>query len=74
MKEIRALVADMGKQIIGVNPSITEDFESFCPLEEIKPSPVTERYRNKCEFTIGESIDLVKLLCFCINLSYRKTQ
>jgi len=25
----------------------------FCPLEPILPSPVTEAYRNKCEFSIG---------------------
>ncbi|XP_072029493.1 tRNA (uracil-5-)-methyltransferase homolog A-like isoform X2 [Amphiura filiformis] len=26
-----------------------------CPLEDIKPSPVVDGYRNKCEFTIGIS-------------------
>uniref|UniRef100_T1KTW8 RRM domain-containing protein n=1 Tax=Tetranychus urticae TaxID=32264 RepID=T1KTW8_TETUR len=26
---------------------------SICPIEEIKPSPVTSGYRNKCEFSIG---------------------
>ncbi|XP_038074693.1 tRNA (uracil(54)-C(5))-methyltransferase homolog isoform X2 [Patiria miniata] len=28
-----------------------------CELEPIKPSPVLESYRNKCEFTIGKSVD-----------------
>ena len=27
--------------------------ESICPIGEIKPSPVTSGYRNKCEFSIG---------------------
>ncbi|KAJ8311994.1 hypothetical protein KUTeg_009367 [Tegillarca granosa] len=29
----------------------------FCELLEIKPSPVLENYRNKCEFTIGKDIN-----------------
>lgn len=28
-----------------------------CPLEPVLPSPVREGYRNKCEFTIGRSLD-----------------
>lgn len=27
-----------------------------CPLSEIKPSPVTSAYRNKCEFTVGRHL------------------
>ncbi|XP_038075306.1 uncharacterized protein LOC119743046 isoform X3 [Patiria miniata] len=27
-----------------------------CELQPIKPSPVLESYRNKCEFTIGKSV------------------
>lgn len=25
----------------------------ICPFPDVVPSPVTEKYRNKCEFTIG---------------------
>ncbi|XP_038075133.1 zinc finger CCCH domain-containing protein 24-like isoform X2 [Patiria miniata] len=32
-----------------------------CELEPIKPSPVLESYRNKCEFTIGKSVDGIGL-------------
>uniref|UniRef100_K3WPJ1 RRM domain-containing protein n=1 Tax=Globisporangium ultimum (strain ATCC 200006 / CBS 805.95 / DAOM BR144) TaxID=431595 RepID=K3WPJ1_GLOUD len=28
-----------------------------CPTDSIHPSPVTEGYRNKCEFTIGFDVD-----------------
>lgn len=28
-----------------------------CPLSEIKPSPVTTGYRNKCEFTAGQHLN-----------------
>ncbi|XP_038075772.1 tRNA (uracil-5-)-methyltransferase homolog A-like [Patiria miniata] len=28
-----------------------------CELQPIKPSPVLESYDNKCEFTIGKSVD-----------------
>jgi len=25
----------------------------ICPFPNVVPSPVTEKYRNKCEFTVG---------------------
>lgn len=56
MVTIKAFALEMKTKILEVNPALREEFaeSDICPIQEIKPSPVTEKYRNKCEYTIGE--------------------
>lgn len=35
-----------------------------CPILDILPSPITDHYRNKCEFTIGLDINGLKTVGF----------
>lgn len=37
-----------------------------CPLRSMIPSPVTDRYRNKSEFTAGVSMDGLKTVGYRI--------
>ncbi|KAG1674637.1 tRNA (uracil-5-)-methyltransferase A [Nymphon striatum] len=59
--DMRKLLMKLGYEIEKVNPSFKKLFKSqreknsglCCQFLGLKPSPTTEGYRNKCEFTIG---------------------
>ncbi|XP_055346675.1 tRNA (uracil-5-)-methyltransferase homolog A-like [Paramacrobiotus metropolitanus] len=48
----------------GSIPWLKERKGNFCPLDVIRPSPITEKYRNKCEFSIGYSPSNEKTIGF----------
>lgn len=58
---LRNLANQIERNNSDYKPWIKEQSELYsgkcCELLPIKPSPVTEGYRNKCEFTIGKDIN-----------------
>lgn len=60
-KEIRNVRRDASAEM----SRLVKDNEGLiCPFPDVVPSPVSDNYRNKCEFTIGQSPALhLHLLC-----------
>lgn len=56
-KFLADLTREIGKANERVKPFIRVQKKKFsglvCPLTEVIPSPALEKYRNKCEFTVG---------------------
>lgn len=60
--EMEKFLADLTREIIKANEKIKpfvriqkKKFNGLvCPLVDVIPSPATEKYRNKCEFTVGK--------------------
>ncbi|XP_021955567.1 tRNA (uracil-5-)-methyltransferase homolog A [Folsomia candida] len=56
MASTDTIVCSMTSKFIEANFKLRDKYKEskrICPVDEIKPSPVTENYRNKCEFSIG---------------------
>ena len=58
-EEIIKVIKELTKEVRNVHPKV-ENFNSkkvalgaICEFTEVIPSPVIEKYRNKCEFTVG---------------------
>ena len=52
------LLRKFGAKLKQVNSTLIRDNKGLpCPLEQVKPSPLTERYRNKDEFSIWPGVD-----------------
>ncbi|XP_071789916.1 tRNA (uracil-5-)-methyltransferase homolog A-like isoform X1 [Asterias amurensis] len=58
---LRHLTKMLQKNVGDITPWLAQQRKKHngmaCELEPIKPSPVLENYRNKCEFTVGKSVD-----------------
>jgi tRNA (uracil-5-)-methyltransferase len=55
MIAINGIVSELTKKILQVNAKLRDKMidSKICPVEKINPSPITEKYRNKCEYSIG---------------------
>lgn len=59
--ELHKTLKKLGQEIKSNNPSFKEfiikkeaiNNNLICPFPDVVPSPVMEKYRNKCEFTVG---------------------
>ncbi|XP_042218009.1 tRNA (uracil-5-)-methyltransferase homolog A-like isoform X2 [Homarus americanus] len=64
-KEARQVMRKYGTELARVNPELVEWVHwqklrrggQICEMDDIIPSPVTDGYRNKCEFSIGINPD-----------------
>lgn len=71
-KDMADILKNLGNQVIREIPTMrsfvkkqqNQFNELPCELLEIKPSPVIEGYRNKCEFTIGKNLSGEKVVGF----------
>lgn len=52
------IACEMTRKIQEVNKTLKLTSSKICPVENAVASPVTEQYRNKCEFTIGTTTTL----------------
>ncbi|XP_063227966.1 tRNA (uracil-5-)-methyltransferase homolog A-like [Bacillus rossius redtenbacheri] len=60
-KKVRSLLLSLSRDIVKANPTLAPWIKSQkakheglpCELLPIRPSPVQDGYRNKCEFTVG---------------------
>ena len=61
--ELHQILMKMTNEIKKNNPSLKEFIEKnetvndglICPFLDVIPSPVVDKYRNKCEFTFGKN-------------------
>lgn len=61
-KDALHVLRKYGSELARVNPGLAKfiNFQKMrrkgqvCEVDDIVPSPVIDKYRNKCEFTIGE--------------------
>lgn len=65
VKVLTTLTREVKKAHYQIKHYIRQQMEAndglICPLSDVVPSPVLEKYRNKCDFTIGS------FYCFDIN-------
>lgn len=69
-KIAKNVLRKFGSELGRVNPELTEWVTwhklrrkgQVCEIDPIIPSPVTDAYRNKCEFTIGKSTFFILVL------------
>ena len=72
-KEMHSVLAKLTQEIRKANfkikPHIDKQIEInnglICPFSDVVESPVTSKYRNKCEFTVGKAY--VKFPLFSFN-------
>ena len=71
-KFLADLTREIGKANERVKPFIRVQKKKFsglvCPLTEVIPSPALEKYRNKCEFTVGKKFDCYGFSFLIFNL------
>jgi hypothetical protein len=72
-EELKAMVSRLGELVVRRNPELAgwaeqqrEKYDGLpFQLDEIRPSPVVDAYRNKCEFRVGkQSMHLILLKTF----------
>ncbi|GLH01792.1 tRNA (Uracil-5-)-methyltransferase-like protein A [Gryllus bimaculatus] len=78
-EELRAMVQRLGELVVRQNPALAGWAEQqrkkneglVFRLEEIRPSPVVDAYRNKCEFRVGLNPDTQERTVGCRLENYK---
>ncbi|KAJ9595601.1 hypothetical protein L9F63_013197 [Diploptera punctata] len=78
-EELKAMVTQLGDLVVRRNPELAgwaeqqrEKHDNFAfQLDEIRPSPVVDAYRNKCEFRVGLNPDTQERTVGCRLENYK---